>query len=169
MEDKVLLRLLQKDGERGLSAALDAYGGLVKTIVLRVLYDFPEDAEECISDTFLKLWKNARRLSGKPLRAWLIVTARNTAIDRIRHLNRTQNVPLTEDIAAAMPEEDISTLLESLSGTDRDIFIRKYYFLETSAEIAKATGRTEGDVNTRLSRGRKHLRTLLLSEAAPEF
>ena len=55
MEDKELLRLLQKDSERGLEAALDLYGGLVKTIVSRVLYDFPQDAEECVADVFLRL------------------------------------------------------------------------------------------------------------------
>lgn len=82
MDDRDLLRLLQKDGDRGLEAALDLYGGLVKTIVSRVLYNFPQDAEECVSDVFLKLWKNRRRLRGAPLRAWLIVAARNAAMGR---------------------------------------------------------------------------------------
>lgn len=164
MDDKELLRLLQKDGERGLEAALGLYGGLVKTIVSRVLYNFPQDAEECVSDVFLRLWKNRRKLRGAPVRAWLIVAARNTAIDRWRRLSRNMDIPLDEEAAADMtaPEEKIGPLIESMVPPDREIFIRKYYFLETASEIAAAMGRTADDVNARLSRGRKRLKTQLL-------
>ena len=45
-----------------------------------------EDVEECMADVFVALWKNARRLcqSGAPVKAWLVVTARNTGINRLR-------------------------------------------------------------------------------------
>ena len=164
MEDKELLRLLQKDSERGLEAALDLYGGLVKTIVSRVLYDSPQDAEECVADVFLRLWKNRRKLHGAPVRAWLVVAARNAAIDRWRKLSRSLDVPLTEEITAktAAPEEEICELIDTMPPPDREIFIRKYYFLETAAEIAAEMGRTPDDVNARLSRGRKKLRAQLL-------
>lgn len=163
MDDRDLLRLLQKDGDRGLEAALDLYGGLVKTIVSRVLYNFPQDAEECVSDVFLKLWKNRRRLRGAPVRAWLIVAARNAAIDRWRRLSHSMDMELSDEYAAevTMPEEKIGPLIDDMPPPDREIFIRKYYFLETSAEIAAAMGRTADDVNQRLSRGRKRLREQL--------
>ncbi len=168
MEDKALLRLLQKDAERGLEAALDQYGRLVKTIVSRVLYQFPQDAEECVSDVFLKLWKDRRRLHGAPVRAWLIVTARNAAIDRWRKLSRNMDVELPDDCAAAYtaPTEKIGDLIDSMQPPDREIFIRKYYFLETSAEIAAAMGRTTDDINQRLSRGRRRLRDQLTKGGA---
>lgn len=164
MEDKELLRLLQRDAERGLEAALDEYGSLVKTIVSRVLYDFPQDAEECISDVFLRLWKNRKKLGATPVRAWLIITARNAAIDRWRKVHKTEDVPLGDDVYAApeLPEEKIGPLIGEMTQPDKDIFIRKYYLLETSAEIAQATGRTEDDINTRLSRGRKRLKDKIL-------
>ena len=44
---------------------------------------------------------------------------------------------------------------------DREIFLRKYYLLETSKEIAAALDMSEGAVNTRLSRGRERLRRQL--------
>lgn len=98
------------------------------------------------------------------MRAWLIVAARNAAIDRWRKLSRSMDVPLAEDITAdvAAPEEKIGPLIDSMVPPDREIFIRKYYFLETSAEIAAAVGHTEDGVNARLSRGRKKLKTRLL-------
>jgi len=160
MEDKELLRLLNRDSERGLQAALELYGALVKTITDRVLYGFPQDAEECIADTFLKLWKHRRKLGTTPVRAWLIVTARNTAIDRWRKLSREETVALPETLEgdSGFPEDKIGSLIDSLVPPDREIFIRKYYFLETAAEIAAATGRSVDDINVRLSRGRKKLR-----------
>lgn len=167
MEDKELLRLLRKDPDRGTAAALDLYGGVVKTVVWRVLYNFPRDAEECISDAFLKLWKNRKRLDGAPVRAWLIVTARNTAVDRLRKLLKDNSISLTEEMAEmlAAPEEgEAEEILELLSPADREIFVRKYYFLESTAQIAAALGRTESDINSRLSRGRKSLRKQLIQE-----
>lgn len=164
MDDKELLRLLSRDGERGLQAALELYGGAVKTVIDRVLYRFPQDAEECTADVFLKLWKHRRKLGSAPVRAWLIVTARSTAIDRYRKLNRDEPIPLPDmkDDTMLLSEEKIGTLIDSMLPPDREIFIRKYYFLETAAEIAATTGRSVDDINTRLSRGRKKLREQIL-------
>lgn len=165
MEDKELLRLLNRDCELGLQAALELYGSTVKTIVNRVLYQFPQDAEECTADVFLKLWKNRRRLKGTPVRAWLIVTARNTAIDRRRKIGRTENltmIPEPQEIISEFPEEKLGSLIDDLPPPDREIFIRKYYFLETSAEIAAATGRSVDDINARLSRRRQKIREEIL-------
>ncbi len=167
MEDEKILTLLNKDAEKGIESAIGAYGGAVKAVVVRVLYKNREDAEECIADTFLSLWKNRRKLKNVNLRAWLIVTGRNTAIDRYRKLKRNTDVEIDENIAADSHREDdkeISEIMDALPYPDKEIFIRKYYFLETSAEIALATGLTESDVNTRLSRGRKKIKINLTRE-----
>ena len=164
MEDKELLRLINRDGERGLQAALELYGNTVKTVIDRVLFRFPQDAEECAADTFLKLWKNRHKLRNTPIRAWLIVAARNTAIDRYRKLSREEVIPMPDstDDTILLSEEKIGTLIDSMIPPDREIFIRKYYFLETAQEIAAATNRSVDDINARLSRGRKRLREELI-------
>ena len=73
------------------------------------------------------------------------------------------DMELSDEYAAevTIPEEKIGPLIDDMPPPDREIFIRKYYFLETSAEIAAAMGRTADDVNQRLSRGRKRLREQL--------
>ena len=57
-----------------------------------------------MSDVFVALWKNARQLcrTGAPVKAWLVVTARNAGINRLRQLRRRQALPLDEDVADAM-------------------------------------------------------------------
>lgn len=170
MDDKTLLRLLCRDGDAGLTAALELYGGTVKRIVGRVLYDCPEDAEEVAADVFFRLWQHRKRLKNTPLRPWLTVTARNAAIDRLRKLLRNRTVPLTDELAevlAAPNAPEAAELLDTLSPADREIFLRKYFYLETSAEIARTTGRTENDVNVRLSRGRKKLKKTLMNGGEP--
>ena len=49
-------------------------------------------------------------------------------------------------------------LVAAMSPPDRDIFLRKYYLLQSGKEIAAALGMSVESVNTRLSRGRDRLR-----------
>lgn len=167
MDDEELLEKLNRSGDAGIACALSLYGGTVKSVISRVLYFSPSDAEECMADTFVALWKNRRKLKKVRLRAWLIVTARNLAIDRYRKLKRNTDVPMDHRVTAeCLPEKDdeISSLVLSLPDPDKEIFIRKYYFLETSAEIASVTGLTESDVNTRLSRGRRKIKSFIIKQ-----
>lgn len=76
------------------------------------------------------------------------------------------NLPLEEAVAgdwllAPQPteaEELIQALVDALPEPDREIFIRRYYFLEPAAEIGRAVGMAAHTVTVRLSRGRDKLR-----------
>lgn len=175
MSDQKLLKTIIKNPEAGIDAALRTYGGLVNAIARRVLGTRQEDVEECVFDTFVKLWKRAAHLMEQqvPLRGFLAVTARNTAIDRYRQLQKRMELPFEEDmpqepeyLCAADSEEygELLLMIQSLSPPDPEIFIRKYFFCESSQEIALRLGMSEQNVNLRLSRGRKKLKQQLLSE-----
>ena len=105
------------------------------------------------------------------------MTARNKALNRLRVLRRQNALPLDETFAAGLDEA--GPLAEDPAGEagaaaaawvaaqpppDDAIFIRKYYLLQPSREIAAALGLTEQAVNTRLSRGRDRLRRHLHEE-----
>ena len=79
MEKQDLALWIVNDPEAGLRAAMEQHAPAVKGILNRILPGRPEDVEECMADVFVALWKNARRLcqSGAPVKAWLVVTARN--------------------------------------------------------------------------------------------
>jgi RNA polymerase sigma-70 factor (ECF subfamily) len=47
---------------------------------------------------------------------------------------------------------------------DREIFLRYYYYLQTSSQIAEAMGMEDSTVRGRLMRGRNHLKQMLLKE-----
>lgn len=161
------------DPETGLRWAMRDYAALVRGILRRVLPGKGRDVEECMADVFVALWRNAQALQDRniPVRAWLIVTARNTGINRYRALQRRDELPLTEELLQTLtdlpadPESDaaelVGALVAAMEPPDREIFLRKYYLLQSGREIAAALGLSIANVNTRLSRGRERLRQQL--------
>ena len=75
-----LLAAIRQDPDTGLRWAMRDYAALVRGIARRILPGQDRDIEECTADVFVALWRNASRLETAdiPVRAWLIVTARNT-------------------------------------------------------------------------------------------
>ena len=167
MKDRELTRLLQAHPEEGLEAAMLEYAPLVKGILCRILPQNPCDREECMADVFVALWRSAAKLetTRTPLRPWLAVAARNRGIDC-----RRETVTLDDGLAETLGElaefdsatteaaDLVGALVAAMAPPDRDIFLRKYYLLQSGKEIAAALGMSVESVNTRLSRGRDRLR-----------
>ena len=61
-------------------------------------------------------------------------------------------------------EDLIGTLVAQMEQPDREIFLRRYYRMETAREIGEALGMTEHTVNVRLSRGRAKLKKEYLKQ-----
>ena len=56
MEDRKLLRTIERNPEKGIALALDLYGDAVKTICRDILAGgTAEDVEEAIAETFIRL------------------------------------------------------------------------------------------------------------------
>ena len=145
-----LLQAIRQDPDTGLRWAMRDYAALVRGIARRILPGHDRDIEECTADVFVALWRNAARLeaTGTPVQAWLIVTARNTAINRYRALQRHDTLPLTDELAATIADlpadpagdaaDELAVLVAALEPPDREIFLRKYYLMQSSREIAAA-------------------------------
>lgn len=168
-----LAQAILADPETGLRWAMREYAALVRGILRRILPGREDVVEECMADVFVALWRNAQRLQVRqvPVRAWLIVTARNTGINRYRELQRREEIPLTDELLQTLADlpadlagdaaQLVGALVAAMDPPDRDIFLRKYYLLQSSREIAAALGLSVANVNTRLSRGRDRLRQQL--------
>ena len=171
MKDRELTRLLQAHPEEGLEAAMLEYAPLVKGILCRILPQNPCDREECMADVFVALWRSAAKLEAArtPLRPWLAVAARNRGIDCYTALRRRETVTLDDglaefDSATTEAADLVGALVAAMTPPDRDIFLRKYYLLQSGKEIAAALGMSVESVNTRLSRGRDRLRRELTAK-----
>lgn len=165
-QDQQLLDLLESEPEKGIRAMQQHYGGLIWHIVYRVLSNWPEDAEEIASDVLFAVWQHRKEIaaSGRPLGPWLTVTARNRAIDRWRKLTRENSIELNEelgleqDAGPSAGEELIAQLVKEMDEPDREIFLRRYYRMETAKEISAALNMPPNTVNMRLARGRRKLK-----------
>ena len=176
MDDKALLHLLHTNGEAGIRAALDIYGGAVETICKNFLSGLPpQDLEEAIADTFIKLWQNShsfRLEKGNSLKSYLYAIARNTSIDVLRKKQKALPIPL-EEITIAAPvniendfiqksmEDTLHQILKDMKEPDRTIFILRYFYCESIKNIAGKINCSTKKVENILFRGKGRLEAAL--------
>lgn len=173
--DGQIIDLLQAGEQEGLALLQKQYGNMVRYIVRGILHD-TRDVEECVSDVYLRIWDRFSTFdAGKgSLAAWVTAVARNAAVDH-RRKNRAAEQELHENNGAApSPEEELlrreraaqlKRAVEALTGTDRQLFYRKYYYLQSTAQIAAELGMSERAVEGRLYRLRGRLRKLMGGDA----
>lgn len=172
----MIAQLLQQD-ERGMEALLLHYGPLMRYIIAPILPD-PQDREECLSEASLRVWNKIAQFD--PARgswnAWLTAITRNTALNFQRSAARhgdTRTLPEDAPSPEVSPEEALiqaerrAALHDALARfgqNDRALFYRKYYYLQSTAQIASELGMTARAVEGRLYRLKKQLRRMLGGE-----
>lgn len=179
MTDEQIIELYFIRDEAAITETRTAYGRLMRSVAFNILQNM-QDAEECENEACLKAWNSIPPTKPQRLCAYLCKITRRTALDRYDYNNaakRGQSVPLdelAECIASAGCAEDrlsesiLSELLNDfLSKCDyntRVIFLRRFWFGESTAEIAKALRAGQSMVKSRISRGLKQLREYLKKE-----
>ncbi len=171
MDDIAIIKLLKRTPQEGLHQLISAYRGLVGKICANVLAGHPEDIEEAIADTFIKIWKNASKLNPKrgSLKGLLIVTARHQAINRLQQLSRSNIVPLDDEllydqhdiVEYLLAQEDSDILQQAINllpEPDREIFVRRNYLLESVQDIAAHLQMNEKQISNRLYQCKLKLR-----------
>jgi transcriptional regulator with XRE-family HTH domain len=73
-------------------------------------------------------------------------------------------IPHGQNVTASQLKEQLTPFLDTLNERDCGVFLRRYYYLEDSAEIAEACGIREGHVRAILSRTRKKLKQYMKGE-----
>ncbi len=177
--DNDLLLLLQNNPERGLDKLLNIYSGLVYTIVYSKLAgSSTQDIEECVSDIIFELYKNRNYidLQRGSIKAYLSVIAKRKAIDHFRKINaavqnlsiddeKQGDLPASNNIEAEIINREARNILiqeiNALGQPDSEIFIRKYYWGQSTKSIAKSLQLKENTVDKRVSRGLLKLRQTL--------
>ncbi len=121
-------------------------------------------AEDLTSRTFEKAWRSRHRyrrdLAG--FGTWLLVIARNVAVDHLRAAREHLDLEAVAEVAGpGSPEEDgarasdldrLRLLVRGLSDRDRELLALKYGAEATNRAIAKLTDLSESNVGTLLHR-----------------
>ena len=138
----------------------DRYSGMAYSVALRVVKDAAQ-AEDVMQDVFFNLWENPRTFAAGrgSLGAWLLVVARNRAIDALRR--RKPSDPVDEVVLPAKTnlasEAERNTIMEKVRGimnrlpSDQQRSLQLAFFEGLShSEIAAQTGDALGTVKTRI-------------------
>ena len=178
MEDSQIIAFLFQRSEQAIRAIQEKYGGLCRSIVSNILPDF-RDVDECISDTYLRVWKSIPPQHPDRLDSYIARVARNAALDR-HDYNRAnlRNSALTlayEELEYALPSRDeavdamafrtfLNQFLRSQKKDARIMFLRRYWYGDSVQQIAAAFGCGEEKVKSSLFRTRNKLRNAMIKE-----
>ena len=181
MEDEQIVALYWAREEQAIKESERKYGAYCYEIAQRILANH-EDSQEVLDDTWLHDWKAIPPEKPAPLRPFLARLTRNLAVDRWRRNNvekRGKQLTLAlEELSelaseTPLPQEQVegkeleATIRRFLSGcpqTQRDVFLRRYFFFESTKEIARRYHMRESNVLNLLARVRKKLKEYLRRE-----
>ena len=180
MEDREILALFQRRDQEAIPALDAQYGGRLRALAMRLLGS-PEDAEECISDTYLAAWNAIPPEEPVYLFAYLAAICRNRALSMLNRENaqkrRGELVALTAELELCIPDERremeqdareigeaLGRFLAGLGGENRRFFLRRYWYGESLEAIAAGLGCSGGKVKSSLFRTRGKLKAYLEEE-----
>ena len=124
--------------------------------------------------SFLCAWRERKKLQPGKVKSWLATVARNRALNRLR--DRRELLPLEEDVlvlAQDSPQRELENrevaqlvraALETLEPSDRELFVRHYYYGQTVEKAAEEMEMNRSTAKTRLRRGREKLKRQLERE-----
>lgn len=182
MNDEKIIDLFFCRDEQAIGACIDTYGAYCHTVASGILSD-PADVEEALADTWLAAWDAIPPQRPNHLRLFLGRITRNRAIDICRKNSAERRggnhveVALEELSQCASPSGSpeqavdakqlaaaINRFLKNEPLQRRQVFLRRYFYLEDIPVIAQRYGLREVNVRMMLSRTRQKLRQFLIQE-----
>lgn len=182
MDDQTIVSLYWQRSEQAISETDRKYGGYCYSVAYNVLAN-KEDAEESVNDTYLAAWNSLPPQKPGILTAFLGRLTRNISIDRWRVLSAGKRgggqMPLALEelgdcVSSGSDVEEIAIgreavaafnrFLDGLPKAERQVFLRRYWYLDSIRSIAESFGFKEAKVTTMLHRTRMKLKTQLEKE-----
>lgn len=177
LTDEALVELYFTRAEEAISATRETYGPYCRAIALGILGS-EEDAEECLSDVWLRVWNAIPPQRPGCLKGWIAAVTRNQAVTMYRA--RARRPAQVEDAALELaqalthnPEEDfaakelggaISAFLSGQPEKNRGVFLRRYWFGDTVEDAGRWAGWSVSKTKSVLFRMRNRLRAYLEKE-----
>ena len=177
MNEQEIIELILNRNEQGMTELLKHYGSLMRYIIAPILKN-PQNQEDCLSEIAMRVWDKISLFDRQrgSWNAWLTSLSRNTALNRARQIKSAFSADeISEDTASPEPTPEeivlqkerqaaVNRALRQLSSKERTLFYRKYYYLQSTAQIASELGMTERAVEGKLYRLKKQLRKMLGGE-----
>lgn len=185
MEDHEIITLFLCRDETAIIETRNKYGSKLRHFSMGIVQDMAS-AEECENDTYLRAW-----CSIPPQEPWeyfypyLAKIIRNLSLNRYRDNSRYRRyahlVALSKEMEQCIPaslctanmvdeiilKDAINSFLKQLDVHKRNLFLRRYWYLDTIQVIADRYGLSQSSVKVELFRLRKKLKQHLQKEGYP--
>lgn len=168
--DGEIVELYFARDERAIAETDVKYGKVCMQVSMNIVESRP-DAEECVSDGYLKTWNAIPPARPASLCAFVCRIVRNLSINRLREMKaarRSRDLTLSfEELEACISVDEshsdilpglISSFLEGLDETDRKLFMGRYFHATPVKDLAGTYGMTPNAVSLRLYKTRERLR-----------
>ena len=173
LDDEAIVALYFARDERAIAETERKYGHMCMNVSMGILHSRP-DAEECLNDTYRRLWEAIPPARPQSLANYVLRVMRNLSLDRLRRLSayrRDRALTVSfEELEACIPVREelegevsrlVSDFLRTRSDTDRRLFLGRYWYNLSVKELARQWGLTANAVSSRLRRTRESLRAYL--------
>ena len=181
LEDSKIIGLFFERSEQAIEELDRKYGSAVRKAAANILND-RLDVEECANDTYLRVWNSIPPHRPDPLVSYVCRISRNLAVNRY-HANKAGKRNSEYDLVLDEMEEcipsgmsveteyeakelaaAINRFLSTLSRDDRVLFVRRYWYSDSVADLAVMMGSSAKRISVRLFRIREKLRKTLKKE-----
>ena len=180
MEDEQIIELYFRRDQDAIVQTELAHGAKLNALANRILMNH-EDAQECVSDTYMKAWETIPPTRPSYFYAYLAKICRFLCFGRLDWNNaakrKAEIVELSAEMELCIPDPSrerqmesqelaglLNEFLETLPEESRKIFLRRYWYADSITEIAQRYQMGESKVKTRLFRTRNALRSFLEKE-----
>ena len=175
MKKDDLIKCYIKNELLDIEKVINDFTPYIYTVISNKKYDInEEDKEEIISDVFLAVWKNQKKLDlNKKMSFYLVGITNNLLNKKMRKRSKTVDISeyenalssikdFEEKIESSEKNKIIISEINKMKDEDKTIFMLYYYNSKSIKDIAKEINITEEKVKSRLFRIRKKLKRLLL-------
>ncbi|MBO4879764.1 MAG: RNA polymerase sigma factor [Clostridia bacterium] len=180
MEDERLIRLYLERDEAALEETARKYGNYLHSIAFGILRD-AADAEECVNDALLRAWESIPPMEPENPAAYFGKLTRTAALNmyavsRAQKRGGGETEAALDELEGCIPAKNgdaaeslalrdaLDRFLSGLGEESRIIFLQRYWYFRTVAEIASELGVSQSKVKSSLFRTRNKLKAYLEEE-----
>ena len=182
LDDNRIVELYFLRDETAIKQTSEKYGSRLRSLAYGIVDD-RQTAEECENDTYMEAWNNIPPHEPRSyLYAFLARITRHISLNFCRARSRLkrsaficelsaemeQCIPSPDDVECRIDDmvlsEALNGFLCTLAEEKRNIFIRRYWYLDSITDISKRFTLSESKVKTTLFRCRNQLRKHLEKE-----
>ena len=157
IDDEKIIDLFFERSEQGIRELDNKYGAVCHNLSYNIVNN-RQDAEECVNDAYLGAWNAIPPVRPNPLLSYIVKIVRNISLKiywRKEAAKRSGHYTIAlEEIEGCIADQKtvedeiearelariIEAFLDTLTVKERVIFMRRYAYADTYADIAKRVG-----------------------------